>query len=300
MDNKKPLMAHWNKELALLWTKNLPPCRPSWSEMAIYTKYLRIKQSQYPHRRVKLLILGSSAEFRDWGHQENMDVTIIDCCKEYHDTIEREMRHKYREERLVIQLWQEMSFENEFDIIVGDLVVGNLYPEEIPPCLQRISNALKKDGFFMTKSFFRDENKPIKSYEGVILEYYRNGITYHPYPQLIYDIAMCCVDKKTGFLNFNYMYKETLKMYESGIMKKETFEKFQHLGWEKDMKFLFYIPTFHQWENWVAKYLEIHAKEYGIDLYSKSFPIYIITTKYYKVVNTKKSIDDVKCHLKKR
>jgi len=296
-DNEKPLVAHWNKELALLWTKNLPPCRPSWSEMAIYTKYLRITQSQSPHHKVKLLILGSSAEFRDWAHQENIDTTIIDCSKEYHDTIEREMKHKCCEEKLVIQLWQDMSFKNEFDLIVGDLVVGNLYPEEIPPFLQRISKALKEGGFFMTKSFFRDENKPIKSYKQILLDYYKNGITYHPYPQLIYDIAMCCVDKKTGLLNFNHMYKETLKMYKSGIMKKETFEKFKHLGWEKEMKFLFYIPTFRQWENWIAEYLKIYTKEYGIDLYSKNFPIYIITTKSQEA---KKSINTIEWYLNRR
>ena len=62
-------------------------------------------------------------------------------------------------------------------------------------------------------------------------------------------------------------------------MKEETFEKFKHLEWEKEMKFLFHIPTFTQWENWIAEYLKLHNKEYGIDLYSKDFPIYIITTK---------------------
>lgn len=279
MDKDKPLIAHWNKELALLWTRNIPPCRPSWSEMAIYTKYLRKRQAQFPYRKIKILNLGSSAEFRDWGHQENMDVTIIDCSKEYHDAIKREMMHKYCEERLIVQRWQDMSFEDEFDLIVGDLVIGNLYPEEIPPFLKSISNALMEGGFFMTKSFFRYGNKPIKSYEEIILDYYRKGVTYHPYPQLIYDIAMYCVNKKTGLLNFNHMYKETLKIYKSGIIKEETFEKFKCLGWEKEMKYLFHIPTFKQWENWVNEYLEIHKKEYGIDLYSKNFPIYILTTK---------------------
>ena len=173
-----------------------------------------------------------------------------------------------------------MTFKNEFDLIVGDLVIGNLYSDEISPFLKRINDALMEGGFFMTKSFFRNENKAIKSYEEIILDYYKNGVTYHPYPQLIYDIAMCCVDKGTNLLNFKDMYKETLKVYNSGIMKDETFEKFKDLGWEKDMKYLFHIPTFKQWEKWVVEHLEIHNKEYGIDLYSKNFPIYILTTKY--------------------
>ena len=279
MKTKRNPSAFWNKELAQLWTRNIPPNRPSPSEIVIYTKYLRQRQAMFPNRKIKLLILGSSSDFRDWAYQENMDVTIVDCSEEYYNTIKREMRYKHPDEKLIVKLWQDMDFENEFDLIVGDLVIGNLYPDEIPSFLKKISEALLDGGFFMTKSFFRNENNPIKSYEEILLEYYKEGTTYHPYSKLIYDIAMCHVNKENGFLDFNYMYKQTLKMHESGIMDKETFEKFRHLGWEKEMKFFFYIPTFKQWEDWVNQYLIIYKKEYGEDLYSKDFPIYIITTK---------------------
>ncbi len=282
MENRIHPSAAWNKKLARLWTRNIPPNRPSPSEIVIYTRYLRHRQALFPNRKIKLLILGSSSDFRDWAYQEDMDVTIIDYSKEYHMAIKREMKHKYPREKLVIKLWQNMNFENEFDLIVGDLVIGNLLPEEIPPFLEKINKALLEGGFFMTKSFFRDENKTVKSYEKILSDYYKEGITYNPYPKLIYDIAIYCMNKKTGFLDFNYMYRETKKMFESGFMKKETFKKFRHLGWEKGMKFYFYIPTFKQWENWVNQYMSIYKKEYGEDLYSKNFPIYIITTKLGK------------------
>ena len=163
--------AHWNKDLALLWTRNLPPCRPSFSEMYIYTKYLRKKQKKYPDRKIQLLILGSSAEFRDWGHQENMNVTIIDCSEEYHNTIKREMKHKHAEETLILNRWQDMSFHKEFDLIVGDLIIGNLYPNEVPPFLERIKDALMDDGYFMTKSFFRKDLEEIKSLDRIFKDY---------------------------------------------------------------------------------------------------------------------------------
>ena len=276
--NPSPI-AYWNSDLALLWTKNIPPCRPSYSEMSIYTKYLRIIQERNLFRKIKVLILGSSAEFRDWGFQENLDVTIIDCSKDYNLAIKRELRHKDCEEKLIIERWQDMSFDNEFDLIVGDLVIGNLYPEEVPPFLKRISRALIKDGFFMTKSFFYNENKPIKPYKEIILDFYKTGITYHPYSKLIYKIAISCMDKETNMLNFKQMYIETVKLYEAGIMKFETYKKFCDLGWDKDMKFLFHIPTIEQWEKWICENLIIYNKEYGLDLYSEDFPIYIITTK---------------------
>lgn len=271
--------SHWNGELGLLWTRYLPPCRPSWSEMVIYSKYLRQKQKKFPDRPIKLLILGSTTEFRDWGHQENMETTIIDCSADYNKSISWELRHKFPNERLKIQFWQDMSFSNEFDLIVGDLVIGNLSKDEIPLFLKRVANALKDGGLFMTKSFFSDEKWKKESLEDIFVNYYKNGITYSPYSSLVYDIAMNCVDKETNLLSFNYMFSQIEKLYEKGIVKRETFENFRYLGWQKEMKIVFYMPPFSLWEHWISENLKLLKKEYGKDLYSKNFPIYVITTK---------------------
>ena len=129
----------------------------------------------------------------------------------------------------------------------------------------------------MTKSFFRDEGKSIRHMDQIFDGYYEKGTSYHPYQSLIYEIAMNCVDIETNLLNFNDMYKKIENHYKMGIIREDTFEKFCHLGWETEMKFLFHIPTVSQWEKWInSAGLAIHGKEYAKDLYSKDFPIYIL------------------------
>lgn len=50
---------------------------------------------------------------------------------------------------------------------------------------------------------------------------------------------------------------------------------FEGIVWDK-MKFKFYIPTQKEYENLIGKYLNIKSIEYGIDIYSEKFPLYII------------------------
>lgn len=83
----------WNSTLALLWTRTVGPSRPTVSELAIYTKYAH-KLLNNSKNRLKILILGSTPEFRDWAFEENMETTIIDYSADYNKTISREIRHK--------------------------------------------------------------------------------------------------------------------------------------------------------------------------------------------------------------
>ena len=60
----------------------------------VYTQnYLRELQSQCG-QRIKMLVLGSTPEFRDWGFEQAIDISVVDKSIEYHKCISREIRHK--------------------------------------------------------------------------------------------------------------------------------------------------------------------------------------------------------------
>jgi len=86
-------MSGWGRELATIWTNNVAPSRPSNSEMCVYTKYLRQLRETF-RRRIKILILGSTPEFRDWGYEENLIIHVVDKSEDYYNTVSREIRHK--------------------------------------------------------------------------------------------------------------------------------------------------------------------------------------------------------------
>ena len=114
-------MSGWNKNLASIWTNNVAPSRPSNAEMCVYTKYLRELQSQCG-QRIKMLVLGSTPEFRDWGFEQAIDISVVDKSIEYHKCISREIRHKNIKESVYVQNWEEMTFDKQFDLIIGDLL----------------------------------------------------------------------------------------------------------------------------------------------------------------------------------
>jgi SAM-dependent methyltransferase len=267
--------ASWGGALAKLWTNYVPPCRPSVSELAICTKYLRDLQRSRP-ATIAIMVLGSTTEFRDWAHEEGLRCTIIDYSPDYHRNIAWELRYKFRNETVVHQRWQEMSFEGLFDLVVGDLVVGNLSSAELPSFLTRTYRALRPGGYFITKSFFSPDWAEDSSVEDVVARYQRSPVPGHPYAALIYDIAVACVDRRTGELRFAEMYERLRDLVDQGLMERELFRLFENLGWQNNMKFSFYMPTFGEWQEMAAKVFDRVVQEKGNDVYSPDFPIYVL------------------------
>lgn len=272
----------WGKDLAICWTRMVGPSRPTISELAIYTKYIRILQSNL-NRRLKILILGSTPEFRDWAFEENMDVTVMDYSVEYHETISREIRHKCivekkeGREKFICKNWIELDETDKYDVIIGDLVIGNIPPKQLDEFLFKVSIALKKDGLFLGKSFFVPRNYKIITPEELIRQYY-NGPPYHPYSALSFDLTMYSIDEN-NILSFKKQYNELEKLKNKGLIKNETMLYFENIGWDKEMKFQFYVPSIEEYEKLVKQYLKIFCVEYGNDIYSDKFPLYIITNK---------------------
>lgn len=270
----------WNSNVALLWTKMVGPIRPTISELYIYTKYAHQLQKK-KNRRLDVLILGSTPEFRDWAFEENMHVTVIDASLDYHNQISREIRHKCiieegsKYERVIIKRWEDMDFNNDFDIIVGDLTVGNIQPEKLEKFIQNVEKALRKDGYFLGKNFLVPSEHKIIKPEDLVATYYSERSYCHPFSYLIFYLALYCLNED-NLLGFEDLYDELLKLKEKGLITDETMGCFEEIGWDK-MKFKFHIPTQKEYEKLIRKYLNIRNIEYGMDIYSENFPLYIIS-----------------------
>ena len=270
----------WNSNVALLWTKMVGPTRPTISELYIYTKYVHELQKRL-NRRLDILILGSTPEFRDWAFEENMKVTVIDDSSDYHNKISRELRHKCiiegdcEKERVIIKRWEDMDFCDEFDIIIGDHAIGNIEPDKLERFIKNVQNALRTGGLLLGKNFLVPSEYKVNNPEKLIEDYYCKKSYCHPFSFLIFDLAMYCMDEN-NMLDFKVLYNELLKLKEKDLITNETMKYFEGIGWDTEMKFKFHIPTIVNYENLIKKYLNIKNVEYGIDIYSEKFPLYII------------------------
>lgn len=263
----------WNAQLANVWTKMVGPSRPTCSELNIYLKYIRELQL-IRKRKLKMLVLGSTPEFRDLGFEESMDVTVIDCNIDYHQKINREIRHKValEKEKIQIKKWQEIDDYAEYDIIIGDLITGNIKPIELEEFLKRVADALLPGGFYLGKSFYQLKEYSIKQPKDIVKKYYEHP-AYHPYSTMIYDFSILCLED--DMLYFDKMFKIIRELYTSGVMDDETFEYFKNIGLDNEMKFSFYIPPLETYLDLLSKYMSIETIEYSNEVYAKEFPLVI-------------------------
>lgn len=266
----------WNKELSHKWTNMTWPNRPSVSELNLYTQVLRNSQ-KFKQEKKKLLILGSNVEFRDWAFEENLDVSIMQDNENYHLATYRELRHKEAPYRIILKNWHNLDEENKYDFIVGDQLISNLGTSKIAPFLENVSKALRDNGYFFSKTYFKPDNYKLKGIEEIFNDYYKNANGLNPVSYCIFDLTMLCLDKN-NFVDFKKMDRLIKDAYNKNFMNTETYKILSNIGFSS-MSYKFYVPSREKYEEIVSRYFTIENILYTNDVGSKDFPIYILKKK---------------------
>lgn len=267
-------MSGWGEQLAIIWTNNVQPSRPSNEEMVIYTKYLRFVQKNIGNRKAKLLVLGSTPEFRDWGYEQNLDITVVDKSKEYYDAISKEIRHKNIKEKLIVSEWECMSFHDEFDVIIGDLAIGNVDSSRFDNFLECVRLALSDKGIFIGKSFIWKDDKIVHSPEEII-DIYRKKSYIHPYNIINHMMALYCVDREKMELDFSVMYNLLKELEKNNYLTSDIMSYFENIGWNTEMKFKFFSPSQVYFREKINQHLQFIKYEFTNDEFTHEFPVYI-------------------------
>ena len=265
----------WDKEISHKWTNMSWPNRPSVSELAIYTKKLR-EFEKNSNSNKSCLILGSNVEFRDWAFEENLDVSIMQNNEEYHLATYRELRHKEAPYKIIYENWHKLSFNNQFDFVVGDQVISNLGTNKIDEFISNVSKSLKDGGYFFSKTYLKPKDYIDKSLEEIFGKYNKfkhlNPISY-----CMFDLTMICLDKN-NFVDFNKMDCIIRKAFNENLIDEKTFKTLTNIGLSS-MKFKFYVPIKEEYEEIINKHFIIESIKYTHDVGSENFPIYILRKK---------------------
>ena len=265
----------WDRKLSHKWTNMTWPNRPSVSEMAIYTNVLRDSQNKNASKK-DVLILGSNVEFRDWAYEENLNVSIMQNNEDYHLATYRELRHKEAPYKIILNDWKNVNFNNEYDFIVGDQLVSNLNDSNIEPFISSVAKALKQNGYFLSKTYYKPNGYKIKTAEQIFSEYNKNkhlnAISF-----CAYDLTMLSLDKN-NFVDFKKMEHIIKTAYKQKLIDEGTCKTLLNMGLSI-MDFKFYVPSLEKFEQIVKKYFVVESVEYTNDVGSKNFPIYILRKK---------------------
>lgn len=271
-------MGTWDSRLAETWTYCVPPSRPSALEMAYYTRYAE-KLREERGQRLRVLALGSTPEFRDWACDLNYDLTVVDKSESYHRTITRELRHKHLVERLVVCRWEDMDFCSEFDVVVGDLAVGNVEPSRFVDFASAVARALVPGGLFMGKSFIWPEGTAHETVEDILADYRQNGRGCHPYTFINHRLGLCVLDRQRRTINFADMHSELLRAQAIGLAGDDVMAAFDPLGWDEQMVATFFAPSQREFMDVMAQWFDVADFGGPRQLYTDVFPTFVLMRK---------------------
>jgi ubiquinone/menaquinone biosynthesis C-methylase UbiE len=204
--------ASWN--YAEVWNKFPIPARPCSKELSIIKNELKKRKSS------KVLILGSTIEYRSLCKKLGIKPVVVDFKKENYNILSKYSKEKFLDETFIESDWLKINYFDEFDFILGHRIFNVIEKKSIQKMFQKMFIALKKDGiYFCRGNIFNKQS--IDIIEQIIKE---KSFTKRKYPLFTYiEVALymkCC--DKNNYVNYSKCRKLIKKWFnEKKISKKE-------------------------------------------------------------------------------
>lgn len=263
----------WDSRLVNFWRSYVPPCRPSRFELDLCKNELHKIRVAIGDRAPRLLILGSTNEYRDFAFEERCEIVVADNSKVFHEAISEDRRYKNSRETVHVVAWEDMDFNCEFDLVVGDLVIGNVKPDRTTQFVANVHRCLKPGGVFITKSFFFDQTR-LRDLSATFRTFEENFRYEDPFPYLAYQLTLAAMDRETHMLEFGEMFQHVRRAHDEGVVSTRTYERYLELGWHEGGKIQFYVMPIQLWEDLIRGCFSNFSVSYGPYPWANDYPIY--------------------------
>lgn len=260
----------WAEELAEKWRHYTPPSRPSKSEVEIYDKYFR----EVPTGG-RVLILGSTAEFRNLAAKYKLKAVLCDWSEKNMEALGLLMKEKPYEEVFSGQDWREVEFPEKFDLIVGDAAFTVVNFEDVEKVAKRVASLLKEDGISLQRVWTRSGNTP-PTVEEMVERYGKEPGDVDTYGWMIMPLFMCTYHYEGEWGTGTEMMEWLDKLKEEGKIPEGLWEGMKHIRAHNAKT---NIPEKETVEGILKKYFEIAGVEHGNDHFSADTPIYVLRRK---------------------
>lgn len=190
--------ASWS--YAELWDKFPVPARPGKTELAIYEKAIKAKQKQ--RKEKKLLILGSTIEYRSLCKKLGIIPYVVDFSKENFDSLTGYSKENFKKEHFIKADWLKIKDKNKYDFILGHRPANVIRHDQVGKLFGTMYRALKPGGIFFCRgnvkfpgdldklkklvnkwAFAKNRNYPLFTYLEVELYFHcagKNGYLSYP------------------------------------------------------------------------------------------------------------------------
>lgn len=255
----------WDEEVAAAWKHTYPPCQPSPSELQIIERYVKELNGN-----PKVLILGSTPQFRDLLLKHGLKPTCVDYNRTNFHILKRMMKQRGKE-KLIISDWREMELDEDYDLVLGDLSFQMVPLGDNEKIFRILRGALTEDGKIIHRNWMRIPNA-YQDVSEILKERRRNA---HPLYSFAIPLIQHCYDDRKG----SVLFAQRIVPYAEILCKNGYLTKTECNAIGRCWKFYQipnYLPTKKEFERLAKKYFKIEGIRYGRNWFSKFCPIYIL------------------------
>lgn len=231
-------MKQWTTPLAHRWRFYLPPARPSWGELQVYEQHvLALKQR---NSNFRLLILGSTPEFRDLAIRCDVSYLCADYSKENFLALGEYMHHRDSEQNFIHTTWQEMKCSQEFDVIIGDVPSAVIPFRDHDLFFKNVHQALKPNGLCILKVYVRDNNEKF-TYKEVFEQYRKERSYLNPYAATFLDLMQTSYHFDEEYMDCGQVIEDLQVELDKGNITQYEFSEIEK-RWIKNEHFRLNVP----------------------------------------------------------
>jgi SAM-dependent methyltransferase len=267
---------NWHRQHAKVWEIMPSPARPSLGEVAIFQKYLdslRIGKEG----KIKVLILGSTPEFRDLCNGERYEVICIDVNQPIYEALTLLQKKPNLKERYICDNWLTFKDKKKYNIILGDAVTAMFPLGLYTQFFENMSQHLVKGGLLAIRVPYQDNRfkVPIKK----VMQNYRNiykSKNVHIYTATYNFLVMNYLNKEKSSVTLSSLGQKIEDLYEYKILTKKECDELRL--YYKSLTLELSYPKEDFLRSTATKSLEYLAKEFSLDyLTSLSNPVFVFT-----------------------
>jgi len=265
------MRSSWAGRKVYDWKNYLAPARPSPSELKVVEEYLRRLTDKI--ERVRVLILGSTVEFRSLCHRYGVELAIVEFSQRHYQILSRQpMRYKGKE---VVREedWRSMRTKSKYDLILGDLALNVVARDDIPKILRNVAGSLAAGGYCLLRTWVRRNDRSYDIQE-VVTQHRRKTPRVHFYTACLIPLHFCNYDFERDNANYPEMITNLRAACRSRLVKKGEY-RFCSGRWKFEGP-AFSIPRRSTLEQVQRKYFRTTEVRYGTDCFRYWAPIYVL------------------------
>jgi SAM-dependent methyltransferase len=208
-------IASW--DYAKLWDKFPVPARPSKEELSYLKKELsRLKEP-------KVLILGSTIEYRSLCKKLGIFPYVADFDKSHYDILTSYSKEKFPSEHFIKIDWLKLNESNKYDAILGHRAFNVIGKRVVRKFFENMYHALKPGGVFYCKG-----NIIYKKQKGSLLSLIKkyNSKRRNNYPLFSYievELYFHCADKNS-YIDYPKARKLMSSLHKNGSIPNKEYE----------------------------------------------------------------------------